>query len=139
MKQVDIYIERASTHSRINLLVLDRETGLYEPNVFYIGLGGIRRAQNIRRRKITAWKSEGKKVKGCNYLNDYREELFESLYQPGYTITEPKELYKLYSDHIFYVDGTLLSVQEFGELPLLFIKERIESGKVQLALRKSNA
>lgn len=136
MKPVDIYIERASTHSYIHTVELDRATGLYSPQVVYIGTGGIRRAQLIRNKRIAEWKEEGLVVKGCNNLVAVREELFESLYKPGYTIPDSKEMYNYYKDgFLFYVDGSLQSRGEFSELPLLFLKAQIELGKVQLAVR----
>ena len=137
MKQVDIYIERASTHSSIFTVMLDRESGLYTPDKVYIGLGGIRRAQRIRREKIAEWKSQGLVVKGCNDLTSVREELFESLYQPGYTIPNTQEMYEFHRDGLlFYVGGSLQSKTEFEQLPVMFLKSLIGLDKVQLAIRK---
>lgn len=139
MKQVDIYVERASTNSTIHTVELDRETGLYTPNFVRIGLGGIRRAQRLRKERIAEWKSEGLVVKGCNDLVSVREELFESLYKPGYTVQSNKELYDFYdAGHIFFICGNLQSVGEFQNLALSFLHTQIALGKIQLAIRVSN-
>jgi hypothetical protein len=139
MKPVDIYIERASTHCNINTVELDRETGLYTPNVVYIGMGGIRRAQKIRKKRIAEWKSKGLVVKGCNNLISVRDELFESLYKPGYTIQDKNEMFKMNDDGcLFYVGVSLQTEREFQQMPLLFLYSQIELGKVQLAIRVSD-
>lgn len=139
MKPVDIYIERASTNSSIHTVELDRGTGLYTPNTFHIGLGGIRRAQKLRKAKIAEWKSKGLVVNGCNNLVAVREELFESLYKPGYTVQDNSEMYNLYDGgHLFYVCGSLQSMGEFQQKALSFLHSQISLGKIQLAIRVSD-
>jgi len=137
MKPVDIYIERASTHHTINTVELNRATGLYTPSGIHIGCsGGIRRAQLIRNKRIAEWKEAGLVVKGCNNLIAIREELFESLYRPGYTIQTSKEMYQYYNNgFLFYVDGSLQSSGEFSELPVMFLGGQVELGNIHLAIK----
>lgn len=140
MKPVDIYIERASTNSSIHTVELDRETGLYMPNSYYIGLGGIRRAQKIRKDKIAEWAAGGLVVKGRNDLVSVREELFESLYKPGYTIQSNKEMYNYHDGgHLFYVNNTLQTASEFSNLALSFLHTQVSLGHIQLAIRVNDA
>ena len=139
MKRVDIYVDRASTHSKLNFLMWVAEVGHYLPGFINIGLGGVRRAQGIRRQQMADWKAKGYTVKGCNYLGELRDDLFESHYEPGAPVTDRKELYSLYkSGNLFYIDGNLQAMNEFEDLPISFLTERAETGRLKVALRKTD-
>jgi hypothetical protein len=139
MKRVDFFVERASTHSTLHFLQWVEEVGHYLPGYVSVGIGGVRRAQGIRRDVMEKWKSEGFIVKGCNYLGVLRDDLFESHYEPGAKVTDRKELYSLYkSGNLFYIDGNLQSMNEFENLPMRFLYERAEGGRLEVAVRKTN-
>lgn len=153
---IDIYVERASTRPYLSVLEWDSETGVYFPREVYMYPNEEDEyypykplKQNIARRRemMQEWEEQGKTVQGKNYLGirmggggqkpTLMRKLFLDRFEPGRLIGSFKDFgWALDSSLVsaFYFDGRLTTKAEAKRIGWAYIKELIDSERLQIAM-----